>query len=283
MKLSQPTVSHHIKALEDELGLELFERSGGGLKLTEPGRLLLPYARKLVRYSTELEQMMESVHDRIVGHIRIACSTTAGKYILPLFAARFRLQHLGVRVSILRCTPEYVVPQLLEADANLGVVSYDICGRSGLECQEFFRDHIILIVPADHPWAERQQVEPGELLEQPFLMREATSGTRIVMLSELGKHDITAEDMNTFIELGNAEAIVRTVEAGFGISFVSRISAAGALKRGSIIEVPVAGFDLHRQIYMVQKDIREANRGLEAFWGFVHDPSNADLLQIAER
>ena len=103
------------------------------------------------------------------------------------------------------------------------------------------------------------------------------------MLAELGKHDIVPEDMNIFIELGNAEAIVRTVEAGFGISFVSRISAAGALERRSIVEVPVAGFDLHRQVYMVQKDIRDANRALEAFWGFVHDPSNADLLQIAER
>lgn len=283
MQLSQPTISHHIKTLEEHLGVELFDRSAGTLKLTDAGRLLLPQARKLVRRAIELEQLMESTQDRIIGNIQIACSTTTGKYVLPQFAARFRQRHPGVRVSILRCTPEHVVPSLLEAEANIGVVSYDACGRSGLECQEFFEDHIILIAPCDHPWAERQHIDPSELLEEPFLMRESASGTRRVLLAELGRHDITLDDLNVFMELGNAEAIIRTVEAGFGVSFVSRLAADWALERGSVVEIPVAGFDLYRQVYMVQKTIREANRATEAFWGFVHDPSNADLLRMAER
>jgi DNA-binding transcriptional LysR family regulator len=101
------------------------------------------------------------------------------------------------------------------------------------------------------------------------------------MLTELAKYDITLDDMNLFMELGNAEAIVRTVEAGFGVSFVSRLAAAWALKQGAVVEVSVAGIDLCRQVYMVQKIIREANRAVEAFWGYVHDPANADLLQMA--
>lgn len=283
MQLSQPTVSHHIKALEDELGVELFDRSGGGLRLTESGQLLLMHARKLIRYAVELEQMMQSVHDEVLGHIRIACSTTTGTYILPLFAARFRCKHAGVCISILRCTPECVVSRLLEAEANLGVVSYDTGGLVGLETQEFFRDHIILIVPAEHPWAACERIEPGDLLGQPFLMREETSGTRRVVLAELCKYDIVPEDMNIFMELGSPEAIVRTVEAGFGVSFVSWSSAHAALKRGTVAEVRVAGFNLHRPVYLVRKDIHEANRAVEAFWGFVRDPLNLDLLRIAEQ
>jgi DNA-binding transcriptional LysR family regulator len=283
MQLSQPTISHHIKALEESFDVELFDRSAGTLRLTEAGRLLLPQARKLVRQSYEVEQMVASVREQIVGHIRIACSTTAGKYVLPQFAARFRMRHPGVRVSILSCTSANVVPRLLEAEANIGVVSYDVCGRSGLECQVFFEDHIVLIVPAGHRWAGRASIDPSELLEEPFLLREETSGTRRVLLAELGKHDISLDDMDVFLELGNAEAIVRMVEAGFGVSFVSRLSAVWALERKSVIEVPVTGFDLRRQVYMVQKTIREANRGVEAFWGFVHDTSNADLLHMAER
>jgi DNA-binding transcriptional LysR family regulator len=283
MQLSQPTVSHHIKLLEETLGVELFDRSAGALRLTDAGRFLLPQARKLVRRAVELEQMMESIQVQIVGNIQIACSTTTGKYVLPQFAARFRERHQAVRVSILRCTTEHVVPSLLEAEANIGVVSYDVCGRSGLECQEFFEDHIILIAPVDHPWVHRQHIDPSELLEERFLMREPTSGTRRVLLAELGRHDIVLDDLNVFMELGNAEAIIRTVEAGFGISFVSRLAADWALELGSVAEIPVAGFDLYRQVYMVQKAIREANRAAEAFWGFVHDPSNADLLRLAER
>lgn len=282
MQLSQPTVSHHIKALEDELDTELFDRSGGGLRLTEAGQLLLVHTRKLLRYSVELEQMMASVQDQVVGHIRIACSTTAGAYVLPLVAARFRCKHPEVRVSILRCTPEYVVPRLLEADANLGVVSYDMCGLNGLESQPFFHDRIVLIVPAGHPWAACQEIEPGDLLDQPFLIREATSGTRRVVLTELSKCDISLEDMNIFMELGSSEAIVHTVEAGFGVSFVSWTSATAALERGTVAEVCVTGFDLYRQVYMVRKDLRDANRAVEAFWGFARDPLNLDLLQVAE-
>ena len=283
LHLSQPTVSHHIKTLESNLGVKLFDRTGGSLKLTEAGHLLLPHAAQLIRQTIELQQMMDSLGRRIIGQLRIACSTTTGKYILPQFAARFRSKHPGVHVSILRCTSEHVISSLLESDANLGVVSYDICGSDNLECQEFFEDHIILIVPANHPWVLRQQIEPAELLQEPFLIREPTSGTRRVMLAELEKHDIVLNDMNIFMELGNAEAIVRTVEARFGVAFVSRSAAAWALERGSVVEVSVAGFDLRRQVYMVQKTIREANRAVEAFWSFVHNPMNTDLLRMTKR
>ncbi|MBE0690301.1 MAG: LysR family transcriptional regulator [Anaerolineae bacterium] len=141
LNLTQPTISHHIKVLEQSLGVELFDRSGSKLKLTEAGRLLLPWARKLVHESIELQQMMASLDDNIGGHLRIACSTTTGKYILPQYAARFHAQHRDVQVSILACTQVGVVPRLLREEADLGVVSYDACGGE-FECQEFLTDHI---------------------------------------------------------------------------------------------------------------------------------------------
>jgi DNA-binding transcriptional LysR family regulator len=226
--------------------------------------------------------MMDSLHEEVAGHIRIACSTTTGKYVLPQFASRFHQRHPDVRVSILRCTSEHVVPHLLEQEANLGVVSRDVCGDE-VRLQEFFDDHIVLVTPAGHSWATRECVEPSELVDVPFIMREPGSGTRRVVLAELGKHDISLADMNIFLEVGNAEAIVKTVEAGYGVSFISRPAAAWALDLGTVVEVPLAGVDLRRKIFMVRNHIHEANRAVEAFWGFVHDPSNADLLFLAER
>lgn len=282
LHLTQPTISHHIKMLERDLGVELFERSGTGLRLTEAGTLLLPRARKLLHDAFGIQQMMESLGDRIVGQLRIACSTTTGKYILPQFAARFHEQHPGVTISVLRCTSPLVVPQLLKEEADLGVVSYDACG-DGMECQEFFNDHIILIVPADHPWATRQYIDPSELLETPMIIREPTSGTHRAMLAELGKHSITFDDMDICLEVGNSEAIVKAVEVGFGVSFVSRLAADWALDKGTVVEVPVADFDLHRKVYLIRSEVHEQHRAVEAFWGFVHDPTNADLLRLAER
>jgi DNA-binding transcriptional LysR family regulator len=282
LHVTQPTISHHIKSLEKELGVELFLRTGHTLKLTNAGRLLLPWAHKLVHQAIEVQELMASLQEKIVGQLRVACSTTAGKYILPQLAARFCQRFPGIKVSILSCTQPNIVPGLLEGEANLAVVSsYDLC-RDGFECQEFFNDHITLIVPADHPWAMRQTVEPAELLEQSMIMRETTSGTRRVLLTELAKHDITLDDLNTFLELGNAEAIVMTVQAGFGVSFVSSLAASWALKQGRVVAVPVNGLDLQRKIYMVRRRLDEPHRPQEAFWSFVHHPSNADLLQMAK-
>jgi DNA-binding transcriptional LysR family regulator len=282
LHLAQPTISHHIKTLEKELGVELFARSGSNIKLTEAGRLLMPRARELIHQAVETQELMTSLQQKIAGHLRIACSTTAGKYILPLLAARFCQRYPGIRVSILTCTPDHVVPRLLQEEANLGVVSsYDIC-TNGIDCQVFFNDSITLALPINHRWASRESIEPYELLEEPMIIREPTSGTRRVMLTELARHDIALDDLNIFLELGNAEAIVRTIAAGWGVSFVSTLATACSLQQGQITEMAVAGLELRRKIYMVRRSLDATSRAQEAFWSFVHDPANADLLHLAE-
>lgn len=280
MHLSQPTVSHHIKILEHGFGVGLFDRAGPGLHLTEAGRLLLPWARKLIRESIEIQEMMASLQDKIVGYLRIACSTTSGKYILPQLAARFHNRYPWVKVTILSCTQEHVIPRLLEEEANLGVLSREAF-EEGLESQEFFTDHIVLIAPAGHAWSVKQSVEPADIIGAPLITREPTSGTTRVAMTELGKHDIHLEDLNIFLEIGNAEAIVETVAAGFGVAFVPRLSAVYALRTRRVVEIPVAGLDLQRKIYMVRRAMEAPNRAQEVFWGFVHDPANADLLRMA--
>ena len=279
LNLAQPTISHHIKALENEMGSELFDRSGAGLSLTEAGRLLIPWAKKLIQQSVEMHEVMASLHTGIVGHLRIACSTTAGKYILPQLAARFCQRFPKIHISILACMPELVTHRLVEGEANLGVVSYEI-DNPGMEYQVFFRDSINLIVPKDHPWAFRTAIEPGEIVNEPIIMRETTSGTRRVLLSELAKHDISEDDLNVFLELGNAEAIVLTVAAGYGVSFVSSLASSCPLERGNVAEVPISGLDLRRTIYMIRKKLISPNRPQDVFWSFIHDEANRDLLRL---
>ena len=262
------------------MGTDLFERSNTGLRLTEAGRLLLPWARRLLHDTADLQSMMSSLHD-VVGELRIACSTTSGKYILPLLAARFRQLYPGIQIQIPSCGSDKVTLDLLDGDAHLGVVSREVSDPN-LEIQEFFQDTIILIVPAQHRWARRTSIEPPELLEEPVIMREPTSGTRRVVLEELAKHDISLEDLNIFLVLGNAEAIVRTVAAGYGVSFVSELSATYPLERGSVVKIPVEGITLHRTIYMVRKRVGDAYRPRDAFWSFIHTRENVDLLRLPE-
>jgi DNA-binding transcriptional LysR family regulator len=282
LHISQPTVSHHIKILEKDMGVILFTRTNTGLQLTEAGRLLLPWAHRLLHDTNNMQAMMASIQTDVVGELRITCSTTAGKYVLPQMAARFSHLYPGVKVRILACTPEDVTVKLLDGEAHIGVLSHEIQSAS-LEIQEFFRDKISLIVSANHRWAYRKVIEPSELLEEPIIIREETSGTRQVVLSELAKFDISLDDLNIFMELGNAEAIVRTVAAGYGISFVSRLATSCPHERGSVIEIDVEGLNLGRTIYMVRNTNINPHRPRDVFWSFIHAPENADLIRMPEQ
>lgn len=279
LHLSQSTISHHIKSLESDLGVRLFDRTAGALRLTEAGRLLLPLGRKLLNQSFEVQEMMASMHAEIAGHLRIACSTTSGKYILPQLAARFRQHYPGIRISIPSCTSPQIALKLLDGDANLGVISSEL-HDSELEAQEFFTDSIVLITPPDHPFAARKSIRPAEIIDQPMLMREPTSGTRRVMLSALAMHDITIDDLNTYLELGNTEAITYTVSKGYGIAFVSRLAANCLHEHERIAIIPIEGMSLERKVYMVRRKIDAPNRLQEAFWSYVHNANNHDLLHL---
>ena len=247
LHLKQPTVSRQIKLLEQELGVALFIRNNTGLRLTDAGRLLLPWARRLLHDTNDLKEMMSSLQDEIVGELHISCSTTAGKYILPQLAARFCNRFPGVKVSILACRPEHAALDLLEGEAHIGVVSSEI-NNTSLESQKFFRDTITLIVPKNHRWASRSSIEPAEIMTEPLILREETSGTRRVLLTELAKHDISLDDLKVFMEVGNAEAIVGTVAAGYGVSFVSTMAASNLQEHGKVVNIPVDGLNLQRTI-----------------------------------
>jgi DNA-binding transcriptional LysR family regulator len=152
-----------------------------------------------------------------------------------------------------------------------------------LDSQRFFHDTISLIVPPGHRWASRANIEPGELLEELIILREETSGTRRIVLSELAKFDIGIDDLNILMELGNAEAIVHTVAAGYGIAFVSNLATSSPLALGRVANVDVEGLNLKRTIYMARKAIGSPHRPRDVFWGFIHDPDNADLIQLPEQ
>ncbi|MEX2161963.1 MAG: LysR family transcriptional regulator [Anaerolineales bacterium] len=282
LHLSQPSVSHQIKTLEQELGVSLFSRSSTGLELTESGRVLLPWARRLIHDAASLKELMISLEDEVVGELRISCSTTAGKYVLPQIVARFCSRYPGIHARILTCRPERATLDLMEGEAHIGVVSSEL-NDPNFESQHFFDDHVLLIAPAGHPWAKRSSIEPHELLDEPLILREPESGTRRSVLAELAAHDIALEDLRILMELGNAEAIVSTVAAGYGVSFVSALAAVDQIKQGTIVSVAVDELTLLRNVYMIRKKMSPPHRPRDVFWSFVHAPENADLLSLPEQ
>jgi len=280
LHISQPAVSMQIGNLERRLNTKLFDRSGRNITTTEAAEVLLPLAREMLNYSMHVEETMASLHGSLTGHLQIACSTAAGKYVLPRLIARFRERHSDVRVTVNVCGPDGAIERVCDGRSQLGILSSE-AGCREVEYRHFFTDQVILIVPPHHPWAKRRSVKPHELIDQPFILREETAGTYKVMQAGLLEHRIRVHDLNVVMELGNAEAIESSVEAGIGIAFVSRLVAQRFIDTGYVAEVPVEGLCLERELNMIRSNRRAETRVQGTFWDFVHAPQNETLLQMA--
>ncbi len=280
MHLSQPAVSQQIRSLEHFLGIELFQRSSRGVALADAGQILLPMARELLNLSRRIEETMRSLEEQVVGHLLIGCTTTAGKYVLPLLAAAFSQNHPNVRVTIEMCNCASVVDPLLAQEIHLGISSTKIVHRS-MECQPFFTDDVVLIVPAGHPFAHRTSVRPVELLDQPFILREEGSSTCRMMQERLAEYGVRLGQLQVVMVVGSAEAIETAVEHGLGIAFVSRLAVRHGIELGHLVQVPVEGLRLERPLYVARNSRCAKTPAQDRFWHFVKD-RRAEMAQMLD-
>jgi LysR family transcriptional regulator, low CO2-responsive transcriptional regulator len=279
--LSQPAVSLHIGNLERQLGTELFRRNGRSIQLSEAGRILLPLAQESLRQVKNIEETMSGLKGVLIGELVIACSTTVGKYILPRLVAGFRRRYPEVRVVVNVMARRAAIESLLGGRAETAVVS-TLPNHADLGCQQFLIDHIVLIAPCDHPWADGREVSVKDLLKQPFIMREESAGSHEVLVEALTRHGLDVDQLNVVLTLSNAEAIEMSVEAGIGLAFVSRLAAARGLALGKVVEVPLAGIDLMRDIYIVRHQRHAVSPLQQAFWEFAFSPENESIRRIPD-
>lgn len=279
--LSQPAVSLHINHLEKQLGMELFRRQGRSISLSDAGRVLLPMAQEMLRQAKHIEETMWSLKGVMIGELSIACSTTAGKYILPRLVAGFRRRYPDVRVAVNVMSRRAAIEWLLAGRAELAVVSAKP-SHGELEFEPFLEDQVVLIVPANHPWADGRTVVPEDLYAEPFILREPMAGTHEVLSEGLATHGLDISQLQSVLTLANAEAIEMSVEAGIGIAFVSRIAAKRGLELRRVAEVPVRGMTLRRTIYIVRHQRLAVTPLQRAFWEFAFDPANAEIRRLSE-
>jgi len=267
LHMSQSAVSQNIQAFERAFGVELFFRSRRSVVLSEAGESILPSARDVIHAARLLEDNLQNVNNEIGGDLVIGCSTSAGKYLLPTLLSSFKREYPAVRPFVKVLSRGYVLERLLNEVIPIGVVSKQIDHRN-IECVRLFEDRVILIVHPDHPWADYGRALPSDLIDQPMITREETSGTCEVVMEGLKAFDTTLDMLNITMELGNAEAIEMAVEHGMGIAFISEIVAARGLALGRIKRVELDGLDLHRTVYMARNIKHPFTRSQGLFWEF---------------
>jgi DNA-binding transcriptional LysR family regulator len=271
--MTQPSVSQHIRSLEQRFGTRLFERRGRYLKLTESGQALLPLARKMVKLSVHIEETLEELQMEISGQLLIGCCTSAGSYLLPLLLALFHAENPAVLVTCHVTDPLTALEQLKEGRLHLMVSPVQETGAT-VEFRKLLTDLIYLVVPARHPWAQLGEIEPAQLKEGKFIFHEETSGTRQAVASQLPEVGLSMEQLNGIMILGASESIALSVKEGIGVAFLSRLAAQEFLRREEIAVVKVAGFQPKRQIWLGRHTNFPATRAQTAFWEYALDEEN---------
>ncbi len=270
LHLSQSAVSQHIQNLERAYGVQLFLREGRSVKLSESGQIILPLVREILGTTKLLEEALLHANDSIGGDLTIGCSTSAGKYILPVLLAGFKERYPAVFPRVRVMPRDLIVEHLLNRVLPFGVFSCKV-EHASLECTPLFEDRIVLIVPVTHPWARFGRALPSDLLDQPIILREENSGTREALNEALRAQGIAPEMLHVTMELGNPEAIEMSVERGLGIAFVSEMVAARHVALGRIKVIEVEGLDLRRTIYLARRRDTHLTRAQTLFWEFAKE------------
>ncbi len=231
--LTQPAVSLQIQSLEEVYETKLFDRSSSTVALTPAGEVLYKYAKEILVLYASAEKVIGKLTGLVKGSITIGACSNVGNYLLPSVITDFKKTHQKVKVHLLVCNTKRVIELLNSGSIDLGLVSVDSV-RQKMIVKKLVSDELLVIVSPDHPWAKKKEVPVSDLTKEPFIFREAGSGTRQMIEKFLARHGITPHEMKISTVLGSTEAIKDVVENGLGISIISGWAARKESKYGTL-------------------------------------------------
>jgi DNA-binding transcriptional LysR family regulator len=245
--LTQPAVSLQIKALEEDVGVQLFDRTGAHITLTAAGKVLLTYCDRVKALLAQTEHEIGALSGEHAGQLALGASTTIAQYVLPRLLGEFCRENPRVHPTLVSGNTEDIVEAVKKQKISLGFIEGPARSRE-VKTEPFLEDELVLIASTAHEWTERTSVSCSELASTPLLMRERGSGTRHVIEMALGRHCVKRNSLQVVMELDSTEAIKSAVEAGLGIGFVSRWAIAKDMRLGNNFKiVEVEGLRIKRQ------------------------------------
>lgn len=240
--LTQPTVSVHIRDLEETLGTPVFNRLGREIEPTEAGRFLYEHAAPLVSLKRDLMEKMNAFLHRTDGLLTIGASSVPGEHLLPELVAHFHAEHPAAKLRLRISDTADTIDDLRHGDVEIGVVGGKLPDKD-LLFESFSSDSLVLLAPNAGPWQGRREVSLQQLHELPLIVREPGSATRTSLERALASRKVNIADLNIVAEIGSMGAIREAVWTGAGASFVSETPVASDFRAGRshLARVPELG------------------------------------------
>jgi DNA-binding transcriptional LysR family regulator len=257
--VTQPAVSLQIRSLEQRIGQQLLDRSGRRVEPTEAGLRLYRGAQRLIALEEQLlAELGEEAEGELEGRLEIGASTGPGGSVLPVLLGEFQKLHPQVHVALTVSDTHTVIERVGRRELELGVVGAS--GRHrGVTFEPFYRDEVVLAVPAGHPRAGKS-LTLDELKAEPLVLMQDGAGIRQMMDDELRELGLRLRDLNVKLELGLQESARAAVLAGYGATFISRIAIEGDLAAGAVGIARVQGLEPARDVQLVRATGRAETR-----------------------
>lgn len=236
LHMTQPAVTFQVRQLEEHFDTRLFDRTHNRVTLTEAGRRVFEYAERIFEFYAEMENAVREMTGDVRGALTLGASTTIAEYMLPALLGDFKTKYPEVHIRLKVSNTEGIVSMVENNVIDLGVVEAPV-GNKNLLVEVCRIDQLGVIVPPGHALAGRDSVTLAELAEYPFICREEGSGTREVIMEYMAAQGLDRNDLNICLELGSSEAIKGAVEAGMGVSILSRVALTKELALGTLAYV----------------------------------------------
>ncbi|TAM11412.1 MAG: LysR family transcriptional regulator [Nevskiaceae bacterium] len=261
MHISQPAVSRELKALEDRLSVRLFERRPRGMRLTEAGALLEDFATRIFTLERGAESAVRDFLGVRTGSLEIGASHTLGTYLLPRWIAVFARRYPDIHVALDVENTAAVARGVREYRYAFGFIEGP-APEDGLEVVTLAEDEVVPVVAGSDALAQRPPETAQALADVPVLLREEGSGTRLVLERNFHKRGLQLRCVG---QINSAEALLRAVEAGAGVAWLSRVGVAEQLASGRLVQLPAHGLHVRRQLRLVRLRERYLSPAADAF------------------
>ncbi|WP_028986382.1 LysR family transcriptional regulator [Thermicanus aegyptius] len=250
LHLRQPTVSFHVKKLEEELGVALFQRKNRYFRLTDAGEDLLPYARRMIALEEEAEQRMKEYREQGRGKLKIGASYTPATYFLPTYLESFQKQFPNILPLLTVKKAGTILEMLKEYEVDVAVISLSDEKREGMEIIPLIEDELKLLLSTQHPLAEKEKITIEDLQDESFLIHEKGSTSR--ELSEAWAKE-NGLQWNVRMELGAIETIKESVKHNIGIGILPKRSVERDIALGELVMRDLPGYVNRRYISLAYR------------------------------
>lgn len=256
--ISQPAVTKHVKLLEDDLGIQLFERKGSFITHTEGGEILHKYAARIFDLYQEAKFELSALKKEHQGSLHVGASTTIAHYFISPILASFYEKFPNVKLSLLKGNTQQIENALLSNTIRIGLVE----GKkhmAGIRYSDFTLDELVPVVHNKSKYAKKDNIELDELLQLPLVMRERGSGTLEVVESALKEHGVALSSLNVIMHLGSTESIKSFLEHSHAFAFFSLKAIEKEINRGEFIVLKIKAFSIQRKFSFIQIQGKQDN------------------------